>query len=89
LSYFDLVQYFGEVPLHLQPATTFDDTRLPLSDVPTIYNQIIEDASEAATDGRMGNKLSLLGRPVLSSMDLSSVMALHCITLLDIVKNNI
>ena len=37
----------------------------------------------------MGDKLSLLGRPVLSSMNLSSIMALHCITLLDIVKNNI
>ena len=46
-AYFDLVQYFGEVPLHLKAATTLDETALPLSSVEDIYNQIISDASQA------------------------------------------
>lgn len=46
--YFDLVQYFGEVPLHLQPSTSFDDVNLPLSSVDDVYAQIISDASDAA-----------------------------------------
>ena len=49
LSYFDLVQYFGKVPLHLTPATTLNETYLPLSSVDSIYLQIIADASEAAS----------------------------------------
>lgn len=48
LAYFDLVQYFGEVPLHLEPATTREETSLPLSEVSVIYDQIIADASTAA-----------------------------------------
>lgn len=48
-SYFDLVQYFGSVPLHLKPATTLDETALPLSNVDDIYKQIIADAQQAAT----------------------------------------
>lgn len=48
LSYFDLVQYYGEVPLHLEPSTSFDNVALPLSSVDEIYTQIIQDASEAA-----------------------------------------
>ena len=47
-SYFDLVQYFGEVPLHLEPVTTLDESALPLSSVEVIYDQIIADASVAA-----------------------------------------
>lgn len=47
--YFDLVQYFGEVPLHLEPSTSFDDVALPLSSVDEVYTQIISDASNAAS----------------------------------------
>ncbi|MCW3787968.1 RagB/SusD family nutrient uptake outer membrane protein [Plebeiibacterium sediminum] len=46
--YFDLVQYFGAVPLHLTPAATLDETALPLSDVDEIYQQIIADADLAS-----------------------------------------
>lgn len=49
LAYFDLVQYFGKVPLHLTPVTNREEAALPLSEVGEIYNQIIEDASSAAT----------------------------------------
>jgi tetratricopeptide (TPR) repeat protein len=48
LSYFDLVQYFGSVPLHLKPATSLADVALPLSAVDVIYDQIVADATEAA-----------------------------------------
>ena len=49
LSYFDLVQYFGKVPLHLIPSTSLTDVYLPLSEVSDIYAQIIADATEAAS----------------------------------------
>ena len=48
-AYFDLVQYFGSVPLHLKPATTLDETALPLSTPDDVYKQIIADAQQAAT----------------------------------------
>lgn len=48
LAYFDLVQYFGSVPLHLPPVQTEEETALPLSDTETIYAQIIQDAETAA-----------------------------------------
>jgi hypothetical protein len=47
LCYFDLVQYFGSVPLHLVPVTGRDDAALPLSSAEEIYTQIIADVTEA------------------------------------------
>jgi hypothetical protein len=49
LSYFELVQYFGKVPLHLKPVSSFSEAALPLSSVDSIYNQIIADAGQAAS----------------------------------------
>lgn len=49
LSYFELVQFFGKVPLHLTPVSSFSEAALPLSSVDSIYNQIIADASQAAS----------------------------------------
>lgn len=48
LAYFDLVQYFGKVPLHLVPVTDREGAALPLSEVAVIYDQIIADATQAA-----------------------------------------
>jgi hypothetical protein len=48
-AYFDLVQYFGSVPLHLTPVSTLTETALPLSSVADVYAQIIADAQKAAT----------------------------------------
>jgi hypothetical protein len=48
-SYFDLVQFFGSIPLHLEPSTSLNDVALPLSEVSDIYAQIISDATEAAS----------------------------------------
>lgn len=49
LAYFDLVQYFGKVPLHLTPVTNREEAALPLSEVNAVYTQIITDATQAAT----------------------------------------
>jgi hypothetical protein len=48
-AYFDLVQYFGSIPLHLKPATTLEETALPLTGVDQIYQQIITDTQTAST----------------------------------------
>jgi starch-binding outer membrane protein, SusD/RagB family len=49
LSYFDLVQYYGKIPMHLKPASSFSDAALPLTSVDSIYDQIIADAGQAAS----------------------------------------
>ncbi|MBM1106184.1 RagB/SusD family nutrient uptake outer membrane protein [Aurantibacter crassamenti] len=46
-AYFDLVQFFGSVPLHLVPVLSREDAALPLSSSEDIYAQIIEDAQGA------------------------------------------
>lgn len=48
-AYFDLVQYFGEVPLHLSPSKSLTETALPLTSVEDVYDQIIADATQAAS----------------------------------------
>jgi len=45
--YFDLVQYFGSVPMHLVPATTIEETALPLSSKADLVDQIIADLDAA------------------------------------------
>jgi tetratricopeptide (TPR) repeat protein len=46
-AYFELVRYFGSVPLHLTPVLARSDAALPLSAEADIYAQIIKDAEEA------------------------------------------
>ncbi len=48
LAYFDLVRYYGGVPLHLEPATDLASASLPRSSAESVYQQIIADASQAA-----------------------------------------
>ena len=45
--YFDLVQYFGAVPLHLEPAQSLQQTALPKSSVDDIYKLITSDCEQA------------------------------------------
>lgn len=49
-AYFELVRYFGKVPLHLTPVTVRQEAALPLSEVAEVYAQIIKDATEASTN---------------------------------------
>lgn len=49
LSYLDLVQYFGDVPMPLTPATNMAETALPRTAKADIFAQIIKDATEAAS----------------------------------------
>lgn len=46
--YFELVQYFGDVPLHLTEVTEASQTSLPRSSRADVYQQIIADATDAA-----------------------------------------
>lgn len=48
LSYFQLVNIYGEVPLKLLPQTTQAAIHVPLSSVPAIYSRIESDLTEAA-----------------------------------------
>ena len=49
IAYFDLVQYFGKVPLHLKPVKALTETYLPLSSTDSVYMQITADAQQAAS----------------------------------------
>lgn len=46
-AYFELVRYFGSVPLHLTPVGTREESALPLSDESAIYAQIVLDLEAA------------------------------------------
>jgi hypothetical protein len=48
-AYFELVRYFGKVPMHLEPVTDRQGAALPLSDEAALYGQIIADATAAAS----------------------------------------
>ena len=48
LSYFILVNIYGEVPLKLQPQSTSETINVPLSSVEKIYTQIEQDLTDAA-----------------------------------------
>ncbi len=46
-AYFELVRYFGDVPLHLTPVGSREEAALPLSDEAEVYAQIISDLTAA------------------------------------------
>ncbi|GAB2544072.1 RagB/SusD family nutrient uptake outer membrane protein [Spirosoma aerophilum] len=46
-AYFELVRYFGKVPMHLIPVVGRLDAALPLASTEEIYTQIIKDVTEA------------------------------------------
>ncbi|RYY36503.1 MAG: RagB/SusD family nutrient uptake outer membrane protein [Sphingobacteriaceae bacterium] len=48
-AYFDLVQYYGDVPLTLVPPTSYDQTNIPRTPKDQVYAQIIADATLAAS----------------------------------------
>lgn len=48
-AYFELVRYFGSVPLHLTPVPNRQEAALPLASEEELYAQIVKDASEAIT----------------------------------------
>lgn len=47
-AYFDLVTNFGGVPLHLEPATSLEETSLPRASESEVFQQVITDATAAA-----------------------------------------
>lgn len=73
-SYFDLVQFFGSVPMHLVPVLSREDAALPLSDPEEIYTQIIGDVQTAITllppksEQQAGRVTSGAARTLLANM---------------------
>lgn len=55
-SYFNLVQYFGGVPLHTTPSTTYNESFKPRDSKENIYMQIVADAKEAISLLPVGSK---------------------------------
>jgi len=49
LFYFDLVRYYGGVPLYLNPVLGVSDAYLPRSTVANVYNAIVADLQDAVT----------------------------------------
>lgn len=49
LAYFDLVRFYGGVPLHLEPANDLESAALNRSSVEEIYAQVISDATLATS----------------------------------------
>lgn len=50
IYYFDLVRYFGDVPLKLNTSILGDDFQLPRTPKAEVYSQIVKDLEEAITD---------------------------------------
>lgn len=48
-AYFELVRYFGKVPLHLKPVTERLKAALPLASTDELYVQIIKDVTAAGS----------------------------------------
>ncbi len=46
-AYFELVRYFGKVPMHLTPVPGRKEAALPLSSETELYAQIVQDAQQA------------------------------------------
>ena len=61
LSYFNLVQYFGRVPLHIEPTIVYEEAFKPRSSVEEVYEQIISDAKLAIDLLPIKSKQSVLG----------------------------
>lgn len=48
-AYFELVRYFGGVPLHLTPVATRQEAALPISEESAVYAQIVQDLEMAVS----------------------------------------
>lgn len=51
--YFHLVRCWGDVPLRLQPVTSFDEMNIAKSSQSDVYNQIVADLTEAINSGSL------------------------------------
>lgn len=98
--YFELVQYFGDVPLYIKEVTSESGTALPRSSKADVYTQITKDATEAAAQlpatqtekGRVtqGSAKTLLGYVYMTLKDYANAeTALKSVTTLgyDLMSN--
>ncbi len=71
--YFNLVRFFGPVPLIVNAVEAPEDASLPRTDLPMIYNQIKTDLTEAASllpESYDGGKGQEVGRPTKQTAQL-------------------
>lgn len=50
MSYFTLVNLFGDLPLRVNPTTDFDNADIPRSPVSDVYDLIVNDLTDAASE---------------------------------------
>ncbi|MGC4234704.1 MAG: RagB/SusD family nutrient uptake outer membrane protein [Niabella sp.] len=62
LWYFDLVQFYGRVPLHISEVTNEIEASLPRSSVDDVYRQIIADINDAMPNLAIANVFPQTGR---------------------------
>lgn len=62
LAYYNLVKTFGNVPLFLTPATSYEETFKPQVSVADLYEQIVSDTKEAASLLPVRNSNTMVGR---------------------------
>lgn len=64
-SFFNLVQFFGDVPLPLAPAISIEDAQLPRTAIAEVYEQIIADLEAAEANLPVDRRPeSEIGRPI-------------------------
>ena len=67
LWYFDLVQFYGRVPLHIHEVSNEIEASLPRSSVDTVYAQIISDINDAMPNLTAPSTFPQTGRVTLGA----------------------
>lgn len=78
LCYFDLVRFFGDVPLHTLPTESVSEAQVPRTAADRIYPFILEDLGFAENNLRYGDRLGY-GRPY--ALSASALLARVYLTL--------
>jgi tetratricopeptide (TPR) repeat protein len=93
-AYFELVRYFGSVPLHLTPVTERQQAALPLSSEEEVYAQIVEDLTQAVqllppkSQQQLGRATSGAARTMLANVYIEQQRWAEAETLLREVVNS-
>jgi len=78
LCYFDLIRFFGDVPLHTVPTESVSEAQIPRTPTDQIYPLILEDLGFAENNLRYGDRLGY-GRPY--ALSASALLARVYLTL--------
>jgi hypothetical protein len=78
MCYFELIRFFGDVPLHTKPTTSIDQANIPRTPVVDIYPVIFDDLKFAEENLRYAERLGF-GRPY--ALSASALLARVYLTL--------